>query len=119
MNFEQTDGSCKDMKRLRKKYRSLLSDLAELRKILSLGRPAPRKNHTAMLKQANGVSIWKMRLFCEYLKGNSLRVVFAYFEDGSHVNFIELYFKGDKEREDVKKYESLLEQVSLATGCMK
>ena len=112
MNFEQTDGFCKDVKRLGKKYRSLPSDLEELRKILSFGRPASRKNHTAMLKHANGVSIWKMRLFCEYLKGSSLRIVFAYFEDGSRVDFIELYFKGDKERQDVEKYESLLEQVS-------
>ena len=64
-----------------------------------------------MLKRVNGVSIWKMRLSCEYLKGKSLRVVFAYFEDENRMDFIEVFFKGDKEREDFERYESLLEQV--------
>ena len=112
MNFEQTDGFYKNVKGLGRKYKSLPNDIEKFRSILSARRPVARPKHTALLKQTEDVSIWKMRLFCEYLKGNSLRVVFAYFEDMSRVVFLEMYYKGDKEREDVGKYECFLEHVS-------
>jgi len=39
-------------------------------------------------------------LACKYLRNSSLRVIYAYFIHERRVDFIELYFKGDKERED-------------------
>lgn len=111
MNFEQTNEFRKDLKRLGKKYRSLPDDLDGLCKVLSHARPRPRRNHTALIKQVDGVSIWKMRLFCEYLKGKALRVVFAYYEDGSGVGFIELFHKSDRQRESVARYESFLKDL--------
>lgn len=110
MIFEHTDGFCKDLKALGKRFRSLPNDLDSFCRVLSVGRPDPRLKHTAMLAQVNGVSIWKMRFFCKYLKGSSLRVVFAYFEDGSRVDFLEMYFRGDKDNEDAFRYEEYLKQ---------
>ncbi len=110
MIFEQSDGFSKDMKRLKKKYRSLQVDLQELCNVLAARRPVPRKEHTALLTQVGNVSIWKMRLFCEYLKNKSLRVVLAYHEDGSRVEFLEMYAKGDKANQDVLRYEEFLKQ---------
>ena len=51
--------------------------------------------------------IIKARFFCKYLKCKSLRVVYAYYETEKRIVFIELFFKGDKEREDgerIRKY---------------
>ena len=113
MIFEQSDGFGKDMKRLKKKYRSLQDDLQELCKVLAARRPVPRKEHTARLAQSEEVSIWKMRLFCEYLKNKSLRVVLAYHEDGSRVEFLEMYAKGDKANQDVLRYRRVIEAGDL------
>jgi len=41
------------------------------------------------------------------LKGESLRIIYAYHKDRQLVEFIELYSKGNKENEDrrrIKKY---------------
>jgi len=35
-----------------------------------------------------------------YLKGSSLRIIYGYRKENDSVDFIELYFKGEKENED-------------------
>ena len=61
--------------------------------------PAPSRR-VSILTQTESLSIVKARLACKYLRNSSLRVIFAYFIHERRVDFIELYFKGDKERED-------------------
>jgi hypothetical protein len=48
---------------------------------------------------------------CKSLKGkgakSGIRIIYAYFEQEDTIEFIEIYFKGDKENEDkerIKKY---------------
>ena len=55
--------------------------------------------------------IYKVRKFaCRSLKGkgsaSGIRVIYAYFEDKDKIEFIEIYYKGDKENEDKKKISS-------------
>ena len=59
--------------------------------------------------QTESLCIVKARLFCRYLKGTSLRIIYSYFEQEQKIEFIELYFKGDKDNEDRERIKEYLE----------
>ncbi len=55
--------------------------------------------------------IYKVRKFaCRALKGKGnqtgIRIIYAYFKDEDRIEFVEIYFKGDKESEDRKRINS-------------
>lgn len=58
------------------------------------------------------LQIYKARKFaCKSLKGtgsrSGIRIIYAYYEKEDVIEFIEIYYKGDKENEDrerIKKY---------------
>lgn len=99
MNYNETDEFKKDFKRLSKKYPSLTNDLFEFKKVVS-EIPLGNNKHFTPLHIQETITIIKARLFCRYLKGTSLRVIYAYDSNKQHIEFIEMYFKGDKEKED-------------------
>ena len=117
MNFEEMPEFIKDFKKLGKKYRSLPEDMKQFRKIV-LKFPLGSKKHFNVLKSLDGLSIVKARLSCQYLKGSSLRIVYAYCETKGKIEFIEIYSKSDKQREDRKRLRSYISQCSRlsATG---
>jgi mRNA-degrading endonuclease RelE of RelBE toxin-antitoxin system len=110
MNFSETSEFSKDLKRLVKKYRSLPEDLEEFKKIVA-SIPLGTSKHFAVLHQQEDVRIIKARLFCRYLKGSSLRIVYAYHEQEGRVVFIELYFKGENEIEDQVRVRQFLDEI--------
>ncbi len=99
MNFDELPEFKKECKKLAKKYRSLSDDLKTFRNIVTT---IPRGNnkHFNVLVDDELFCVIKARLFCRYLKGSSLRIVYAYHEEKKRIEFIELYFKGNKENED-------------------
>jgi len=99
MNFDELPEFQKDCKILGKKYKSLNDDLKEFRNVVSAV-PLGNSKHFIIITQIKVLYIVKARLFCRYLKGASLRVVYAYFEQEQKIEFIEVYFKGDKENEN-------------------
>lgn len=106
IQFEELSIFQKEFKKLKKRYKSLLKDLKEFQKILSVS-PLGNTKHFSVIQQTNVLYIIKARFFCRYLKGSSLRIVYAYFQKGGKIQFIELYYKGNKENEDtlrIKKY---------------
>ncbi len=106
MTFDELPEFQKERKRLARKYRSLSQDLEEFRNIVSVV-PLENRKHFAVIAQNEHLSIVKARLFCRYLKGSSLRVTYSYCEQEQRIEFIEIYYKGDKENEDshrVKEY---------------
>ncbi len=106
MNFNETDDFSKDFKRLSKKYKSLADDLLEFKKVVSKF-PLGISKHFVVLIAKETVKIIKGRLFCRYLKGSSMRIIYAYCESKHMIEFIQLYFKGEKESEDrnrIKNY---------------
>lgn len=107
MNFNESNEFTKDFKRLSRKYKSLPDDLFEFKKII-LKYPLGTGRHFAVLTESQVVKIVKARLFCRYLKGSSLRIIYAYCEPKQVIEFIELYFKGDKENEDWSKIKNCL-----------
>lgn len=107
MNFSENDEFKKDFKRLSKKYLSLSDDLLEFEKVVTKF-PFGNSKHFTQLHIKGNITIIKARLFCRYLKGSSMRIIYAYSKDKQLIEFIELYFKGDKEKEDrarILKYD--------------
>ncbi len=107
MNFDETGEFSKDFKRLSRKYKSLANDLLEFKKVVSKF-PLGTGKHFVVLIAKETVKIIKGRLFCRYLKGSSLRIIYAYCENKQKVEFIQLYFKGGKENEDHSRIKNYL-----------
>lgn len=112
MNFRELPEFRKEFRRLAKKYKSLADDLEEFRKVVSVAPLGNGSKHFKIL-YAGDVSIVKARLSCRYLKGSSLRIIYAYVEVDEEVEFIELYFKGDKEIEDGERVKRYLKGVGV------
>ena len=106
MKFEETPEFRKDLKRLNKKYRSLSADLQTFRGIIAAN-PLGNPGHFRVITSTDHFHIIKARMQCRYLIGPVFRVVYAYTEAQRRIEFIELYFKGDRENEDrgrIKRY---------------
>lgn len=107
MNFNEIDYFTKDFKRLSKKYKSLPGDLLEFKKVVSEF-PLGRGKHFIILTAAEAVKVIKARFFCRHLKGSSLRIVYAYLKTKQTIEFIEVYPKNEKEREDRQRITNYL-----------
>ena len=112
MNFKSTAEFQKDFKRLSKKFRSLDGDLIEFKKILNEA-PLGIGKHFNVIAKTGYLYIVKARFFCKSLKKKDLRVIYVYIENHQiiemvGINFIELYFKGEKENEDSERIKEYL-----------
>ena len=98
----------KEYKKLFKKYKSLDEDLEKFKKVLMLFPCGRGEKHWQELRKRNDLIILKTRLSCAYLKKSSLRVIYAYDRKTAKIEFIEIYFKGEKSREDKQRIEEYL-----------
>ena len=98
----------KDLKRL-KRFRTLQEDLEIFTaKQLQLFHKLHIDNKGILPIAGLGISypkIYKAKKFaCRALKGkgaaSGIRVIYAYFEEDDIIEFIEIYYKGDRENED-------------------
>jgi hypothetical protein len=112
MNFSETPEFSNDLKCLSKKYRSLPEDILEFKKVVAAV-PCGSSKHFAVLHHQGNVRVIKARLFCKYLRGTSLRVVYAYDKHAEQIVFIELFYKGDQERESHERIGEFLKK-----GCV-
>ena len=106
INFNEFPEFSKEYKRYLTKYRTLDSDFLNFKKII-LSVPCGVGKHFNIITILNDIKIIKARFFCRALKGSSLRIVYAYHENMESIDFIEIYFKGEKEnenRERIKEY---------------
>lgn len=99
----------KDFKRLSKKFRTLEEDFKTfINTQLNLFHKKGIDNKGVVPISGVGIpnpKIYKARKFaCRSLKGrgvdSGIRVIYAYWEEEDKLEFIEIYFKGDKENED-------------------
>ena len=107
MNFDELPEFTKECKRFARRYKSLSGDLQEFKNVVSVV-PLGNSKHFNIVTQTESVKIVKARFFCRYLKGSSLRVIYSYIEKEKKVEFIEMYFKGDKENEDRERIRRYL-----------
>ena len=99
----------KDLKALIKKFRTLKEDLnAFITNQLKLTHKLKIDNKGVVRIADLGIEypkIYKARKFpCKALKGkgaaSGIRIIYAYYEDEDIIEFIEIYYKGEKENED-------------------
>ncbi len=95
----------KDLKRLIKKYRSLNSDLEDLKKVLKI-RPDEKSPFSYRINDL-GIKtcvIKVKKIACDSLRGkgvnSGLRLIYAYYKEEQRIILIELYHKNDKQNED-------------------
>jgi mRNA-degrading endonuclease YafQ of YafQ-DinJ toxin-antitoxin module len=106
MKFQLSQKFSKELKRFSKKYRSLPEDISKLQGILrALPEGSGQKHWNRLHVTGDGlVVIFKVRLSCASLKGQSLfRAIYAYNKRDEElvlIDFIELYYKGEKSNED-------------------
>ena len=105
MIFEELDEFAKDLKKLRKRYRSIAEDLEVLKKVLKAF-PDSRPPFSYQISEL-GIKdciIKVKKIACKTLKGrgvnSGLRLVYAWFQEQEKIIFIELYHKSDKANED-------------------
>ena len=109
MIFDELPEFSKEFKWLSKKFRSLPKDLEEFKRVLEV-RPLGTGKHFNVITKTDAATIVKARLFCKYLKGSSLRIIYAYCVTKSAIDFIEIYFKGNKENENRERIGILLKE---------
>jgi len=110
----------RDLKALKKKYRSLDEDLGALIKsglhaFHHLGVDAGHIEKMAGIQTSDGIVMYKVvRMACKALKGtgskSGMRVIYGYEAARDRVVLVEIYFKGDKENEDRERVRGFLRE---------
>jgi mRNA-degrading endonuclease RelE of RelBE toxin-antitoxin system len=105
----------KDVKRLRKRFRTLDEDIDNFIKFALVPFHTEGIDYGGIVVVSDlGIEepkIYKVLKFtCRALKGKGnqtgIRIIYAYFKDEDKIEFVEIYFKGDKENEDRKRIKS-------------
>lgn len=107
-NFNELIQFQKELRRLFKKYRTLKEDLERFKRVLEIYPTGIGKNFVIIYSSPN-LKIVKAHLACRALRHNhSLRIIYSYLEKEQQIEFIELYFKGNKENEDRERIKEYL-----------
>ena len=105
MKFETLTEFEKDLKQLLKKYRTLNSDLEDVKKVLKI-RPDAQPPFSFRI---DGLGITTCvikikKIASDSFKGrgsnSGFRLIYAYFKEEQRIVFVELYHKNNKENED-------------------
>ena len=108
----------KDLKKLKKRFRTLDFDLENFIKVqLKMFHKLDIDNKGIIEISGLGIEypqIYKARKFvCKSLKGtgsrSGIRIIYAHYFKEDIIEFIEIYFKGDKENEDRERIERFYE----------
>jgi mRNA-degrading endonuclease RelE of RelBE toxin-antitoxin system len=110
-NFCQLPEFEKELKRLSKKYPSLIDDIEDIKPVLISNPTGIGKNFT-IISNAKDIKIVKVRIQCESLRARAIRLIYAYHKEKIEFMYIELYFKGDKENEDRGRISEYIKTVS-------
>lgn len=92
----------RSVKRFQKRFASLEGDLANLLKVIGAIPLGNGSKHWDILHASSDglVKIIKVRLSCRSLKGQDrFRVIYGYQTDRKQIDLIELYLKGEQDRE--------------------
>ena len=107
INFDDLSEFQKEFKRLLKKYKTLGDDFEKFKEVIFVIPTGIGKNFVIVHNSSN-LKIIKARIACRALRDRSFRIVYSYFEQEQEIQFIEIYFKGDKENEDRERIKEYL-----------
>lgn len=119
ITYKHTPEFERDLKKLLKKFPTLTEDL-ETAKKNALELFHERGFDSKAIFEISSfcsdvVKVCKLKKFsCRSLKGrgnrSGIRVIYAYLCDSMTVVFLEMYFKGDKEKEDKERIKNFLKE---------
>jgi len=117
ITYKQTEDFEKDLKRLLKKFPTLVEDI-EIAKIFAIELFHLKNTDKRAIFQipnfcTEELKICKLKKFaCKALKGrgvkSGIRIIYAYYVLTKTVDFIEIYFKGESENEDKERIKQYL-----------
>jgi len=113
MKFTETKEFTKELKHLRKKYKTLNADIVFLKKIIADTPSGDGTKHWNGIRDRDDFKVFKMRMMCRVVKGKKFRVIYAYHAGTGTVEFIdliEIYFKGDKVNEDRERIKVYIKE---------
>lgn len=120
INYKQTEDFEKDLKRLIKKFPTLVEDI-EIAKVFAIELfHLKNTDKRAIFPIPNfcneELKICKLKKFaCKALKGrgikSGIRITYAFYVKTNSVDFIEIYFKGEKEMEDKERIKEYLSDI--------
>ncbi len=106
MDFSESDEFKKEFKKLSKKYRTLVDDLEVVKKAIRVNPTGDGTKHWNILRHDGETKYaMKMRMMCRAVRGSQFRLIYLYESELVTVLFIEMYFKGMKEREDKERID--------------
>jgi len=110
-NFDSLPEFRRELRKLSRKYNTLNDDLEIFKEVLSAS-PTGFGNSFTVIHSTEVIKIVKARMACRSLRGKSLRVIYAYLEREEKVEFVEIYYKGNKENEDRARIKEYLKSVA-------
>ena len=123
MNYSETAEFARDFKKLLKKFPSLAEDLDIVKQYDVELFHCQKINKNGIFKIENvgnneNLQFFKIKKFaCKALKGrgskSGIRVVYAFHCQSCRIDFIEIYFKGEKENEDYERIKDYLKNFLL------
>lgn len=117
--YKNTQPFEKDFKRLKKKYPTLSEDLAVAKKnAIELYHTHNIDNQSIKLiqrYQTETIQVFKLRKFaCKSLKGkgcfSGIRVMYAYTKEKQLIEFLEIYYKGNKSNPDQDRLKKFIKK---------
>jgi hypothetical protein len=110
MKFNYLDDFLKDLKSLKKKIPSLAEDLRNFEKFIPAVDFSQNKRFIILTEDPQKqIKIIKTRLMVRSLKGSSkTRLIFSFCIHEECIDFIEIYLKNQKSREDTARIEEYL-----------
>ena len=118
--YKETADFLRDLKKLRKRFRTLDEDLMVAKtNAIELYHTHNIDNHSVFPIpgfQAENIQIFKLKKFaCKALKGSGvksgIRIIYAFSPAIKTVEFIEIYFKGDKDNENKERIGEYLKSI--------
>jgi len=110
MDIIQSGSFQRELKKLKKRYRSLPEDLKVLEKLISKFPDGRDSRHCNVLKQHAHMCLCKRRMMCRSVKGSEFRVVYFYDGKALELIYLEIYYKGDKATENSQRLEEFWEK---------
>ncbi len=108
MQFSEDPSFAREYAKLYKRFLSLDTDIAKVKQVMAQSPEGRGSKHWNVLHRSKNIVILKTRISCASLHRDALRLVYAYLPAENRVDFIEVYFKGDKESEDRDRIKSYL-----------
>lgn len=117
INYFETPEFSRELKRLAKRFKTLAEDMETAKKnAVELYHLHQIDNQSVFqIKdiKSDEVEFFKLKKFaCKSLKGkgvhSGIRIIYAYHRSRSRIEFIEIYYKGDKENENRERIKAYL-----------